>query len=113
MVYREPAFTLGLEEEYLLVDRATRDLVREPPPELLQISRASEEDQLKRLAAVKADRGADRVDAALARLRRDAAEPTVNLMPGILDAVDAYATVGEIMGALADVFGRHREVPVI
>jgi methylmalonyl-CoA mutase N-terminal domain/subunit len=85
----------------------------EPPPELLQISRESEEEQLKRLAAVKADRGADAVDAALARLRADAAEPTVNLMPGILDAVNAYATVGEIMGALADVFGRHREVPVI
>ena len=35
MAYREPAFTLGIEEEYLLVDRASRDLVREPPPELL------------------------------------------------------------------------------
>ena len=35
MPYREPAFTIGIEEEYLLVDRASRDLVREPPPELL------------------------------------------------------------------------------
>jgi glutamate---cysteine ligase / carboxylate-amine ligase len=35
MAYREPAFTLGIEEEYLLVDRASRDLVREPPSELL------------------------------------------------------------------------------
>src|ERR1044072_7332833 len=32
----EPAFTLGLEEEYLLVDLATRDLVADPPAELLQ-----------------------------------------------------------------------------
>ena len=32
----EPSFTLGLEEEYLLVDLATRDLVADPPPELLQ-----------------------------------------------------------------------------
>ena len=47
------------------------------------------------------------------RAGTDAAEPTTNLMPGILDAVRAYATVGEIMDALADVFGRHREVPVI
>jgi carboxylate-amine ligase len=31
----EPSFTLGLEEEYLLVDRATRELVRDPPAELL------------------------------------------------------------------------------
>ncbi|MBM3491189.1 MAG: carboxylate-amine ligase [Alphaproteobacteria bacterium] len=32
----EPSFTLGIEEEYLLVDRATRDLVSEPPPEFFQ-----------------------------------------------------------------------------
>ncbi len=32
----EPAFSLGIEEEYLLVDLATRDLVADPPPELLQ-----------------------------------------------------------------------------
>ncbi len=31
----EPAFTIGIEEEYLLVDRVTRDLVRDPPAELL------------------------------------------------------------------------------
>ena len=44
----------------------------EPPPDILQISRECEEDQLKRLAAVKADRGADRgrCDA------RSPAEPT-------------------------------------
>jgi methylmalonyl-CoA mutase N-terminal domain/subunit len=85
----------------------------EPPPDILHISRECEEEQLKRLAAVKADRNAAAVDAALARLRADAAEPTVNLMPGILESVEAYATVGEIMDALANVFGRHREDPVI
>ena len=68
----------------------------EPPPAILRIGPECEEEQLKRLAAVKADRSADAVDAALARLRADAAEPTVNLMPAFLDAVDAYATVGEI-----------------
>ena len=34
-------------------------------------------------------------------------------MPALLDAVRAYATEGEIMGALADVFGRYTETPVI
>jgi methylmalonyl-CoA mutase N-terminal domain/subunit len=34
-------------------------------------------------------------------------------MPALLDSVRAYATVGEIMDALAQVFGRHREDPVI
>ena len=44
---------------------------------------------------------------------REAADPEVNLMPALIDAVSAYATLGEIMGALADVFGRHVEVPTI
>jgi methylmalonyl-CoA mutase N-terminal domain/subunit len=85
----------------------------EPPPELLHIGRRVEEAQLKRLAEVKSDRDADQVDAALARVRSDAADPAVNLMPVLLDAVTTRATVGEIAGALADVFGRYREDPVI
>jgi len=36
MAPREPSFTIGIEEEYLLVDRASRDLVREIPPRLFQ-----------------------------------------------------------------------------
>jgi methylmalonyl-CoA mutase N-terminal domain/subunit len=34
-------------------------------------------------------------------------------MPALLDAARAYATVGETMDAMADVFGRYRETPVI
>lgn len=36
MARPEPAFTLGVEEEYLLVDRASRDLVRDPPPGMME-----------------------------------------------------------------------------
>ncbi len=85
----------------------------EPPPDILEIGRECEEQQLKRLAAVKADRAAESVEVALARLRADAADPSVNLMPALLDAARAYATVGEAMDALADVFGRYRETPII
>jgi methylmalonyl-CoA mutase N-terminal domain/subunit len=42
-----------------------------------------------------------------------AAEPTTNLMHPILDAVRAYATIGEIVDALAVVFGRWTEDPVL
>ena len=73
----------------------------------------SRSSSCKRLAAVKADRDGEAVDRALARLRADAADPEVNLMPALLDAARAYATVGETMDALADVFGRYRETPVI
>ncbi len=85
----------------------------EPPPDILEIGRECEEQQLKRLAAVKADRDGETVDAALARLRADATDPEVNVMPALLDAVRAHATVGETMDALADVFGRYRETPVL
>ena len=85
----------------------------EPPPDILEIGRECEEQQLKRLAEVKADRNSAAVDDALNRLRADATDPLVNLMPALLEAVRAYATVGETVDAMADVFGRYRETPVI
>jgi methylmalonyl-CoA mutase N-terminal domain/subunit len=83
------------------------------PPEILKIGPEVEEAQLKRLARAKSDRDGATVEAALGRVRADAAEPTTNLMPALLDAVHAYATEGEIMNALADVFGRYTETPVL
>jgi methylmalonyl-CoA mutase N-terminal domain/subunit len=82
----------------------------EPPPPTLHIGAEVEDQQLKRLATVKADRDDAAVADALARVRADAAEPTTNLMPALLAASDAYATVGEICETLASVFGRYVEV---
>ncbi len=82
----------------------------EPPPPTLRIGAEVEDQQLKRLAKVKADRDAAVVDRALERVRADASEPTTNLMPALLEASDAYATIGEICETLASVFGRHVEV---
>ena len=63
---------------------------------------------------MKADRDGEAVDAALARLRADAADPEVNVMPALLDGRPARTRrSGETMDALADVFGRYRETPVI
>jgi methylmalonyl-CoA mutase N-terminal domain/subunit len=83
------------------------------PLEILLIGPDVEERQLKRLTNVLHDRNADAVDAALDRVRDTAAGPDANLMPPILEAVHNYATVGEICGALADVFGRWVEDPVL
>ena len=52
-------------------------------------------------------------DPELARLAAEAADPEVNLMPCLIEAAGAYASLGEIMGAMGSVFGRHVEVPVI
>jgi methylmalonyl-CoA mutase N-terminal domain/subunit len=79
--------------------------------DILQITNEDEARQVKRLNEVKADRDDAAVAAALARLRHEAADPEVNLMPGLIDAVKTYATLGEVMRTLADEFGRHVEVP--
>ena len=69
--------------------------------------------QLARLAQVRATRDDAAVAASLAALREVAGDPAVNIMPAMLDAVRAYATVGEISAALETVFGRHQPVGVI
>jgi methylmalonyl-CoA mutase N-terminal domain/subunit len=83
------------------------------PLDTLHIGPEVEERQLKRLAHVKAERDDAAVATALGVVAANASAPDVNLMPPILDAVRAYATVGEIVEALAGAFGRWTEDPVI
>jgi methylmalonyl-CoA mutase N-terminal domain/subunit len=78
----------------------------EPPPPILRIGPEVEEEQRRRLDKVKRERDSARVEAALVRVRAEAADPEINLMPAFIDAVGAYATLGEVVDALADVFGR-------
>ena len=78
-------------------------------PPTLYIDAAVEARQLARLKQVKAERDDSAVAGALARISRDAADPTVNLFPALLDAVSTYATVGEITNALEVVFGAWTE----
>ncbi|HVX21484.1 MAG TPA: methylmalonyl-CoA mutase family protein [Acidimicrobiales bacterium] len=75
----------------------------------LYIDPAVEEKQLATLKAVKQRRDDDAVRRALARVGTDAADPTVNLMPAFIEAASCYATVGEVMDALASVFGTWME----
>ncbi len=81
--------------------------------DLLRISGEDEQRQRKRLERVRHDRDQVAVDAALEHVRAVAADPEINLMPALIDAVKVYATIGEIMGSLESEFGRHVEVPVI
>ncbi len=80
--------------------------------ELLQIDRSVESKQVERLAQMKAQRHNGAVKKTLDDLRR-AAAGSESTMPFILSAVRAYATVGEICTALADVFGRYSETSVL
>jgi methylmalonyl-CoA mutase N-terminal domain/subunit len=61
---------------------------------------------------MRAGRDSAAVEAALARLKEDAAHEDRNLMPPIVDAAGAYVTMGEMCDALRDVWGIWRETPV-
>ncbi len=78
------------------------------PIELLQIDETSGRHQTEKLAALRKRRDNDRVRKALGALKR-AAEGKENTMPLLLDAVRAYATLGEICDALRGVFGTYQE----
>jgi len=79
----------------------------------LEITSADEERQLKRLDLVRAGRDEKKVAEALTRLRDQAADERTNVMPALIDAALAYATIGEIMSTMENVFGRHIETPTI
>ena len=64
--------------------------------------------QVGKLEKIRRERDNRAVNAALGRLR-DEARGTANLMPAILEAVKAYASLGEIARAMKDVFGEHKE----
>ena len=79
-----------------------------PQLELYSFDRSVVEAQLAKLGQLRAQRDGAAVTRALARLREEACG-TRNLMEPILEAVRAYATLGEIAGAMKDVFGEHKE----
>ena len=72
-----------------------------------QMSGDGDARQLERLSKVRRERDGDAVARTLEDLRGDALDPEVNLMPGLMAASRARASVGEIMNTLADVFGRY------
>ena len=84
----------------------------EQPLEILKIDPAVEEQQIARVQAVRGRRDSGTVEAALHRLKEDAAHENRNLMPPIVDASKAYVTMGEMCDALRDVWGIWRETPV-
>jgi methylmalonyl-CoA mutase N-terminal domain/subunit len=78
----------------------------EEPLETLVINEEVEREQVAALRKIKAQRNAGAVGRALQEVRRVAAT-SENLMPAVLDAARVRCTVGEIMAALAEVFGRY------
>jgi methylmalonyl-CoA mutase, N-terminal domain len=81
---------------------------KDAPIELLHIDDKVAEEQQARLAQVKAERDSAAVEAALAKVEA-AARGTENMVPPVLEAVKAYATLGEICDVFRKVWGAYRE----
>ena len=92
------------------VNRFTRE--HEPPIPTQRIDEALELRQVERVRGLRARRDAGRWESSLERVR-DHARTGANLMPAILEAVEGYATVGEIASALREVFGEYSETVTI
>jgi len=84
----------------------------EQPLEILKIDQSLEDKQVERVRALRERRDAAAAEQALARLRQEAAQEDVNLMPALVDASKAYVTMGEMCDALREVWGTWRETPV-
>jgi methylmalonyl-CoA mutase, N-terminal domain len=84
----------------------------EEPIEILYIDESAAEKQLAKLERVKKTRDHDAVKRTLDALR-EGARGKANTMPLLVDAVRAYATVGEMCDALRDVWGEYEETPII
>ncbi|MDQ3553884.1 MAG: methylmalonyl-CoA mutase family protein [Chloroflexota bacterium] len=79
---------------------------------LLEVSEASKQRHLERLARIRRERDPAAVEQALSHLRDLAARPgssDTNVMPALLECANAYATLGEMCGVLRGVFGEYRE----
>jgi methylmalonyl-CoA mutase N-terminal domain/subunit len=85
----------------------------EVPTPILSIDPAVEVQQLASLDAIKQARDDDAVHRSVQRLATEAADPTVNLMPALIEAAGNYVTVGESMRALETVFGLWYERSVV
>lgn len=87
--------------------------VEEPKPTgLLRVDMSVGEKQAQKIADLKAKRDNDAVAQKLAALRK-ACNSEENLMPFILDAVKAYATLGEICNVMRDEFGEYKQTVML
>jgi methylmalonyl-CoA mutase N-terminal domain/subunit len=98
--------------ERLVVGVNRYELEEERPIDLLRIDPALEQKQIERVQAVREKRDTAAAEAALTRLKEDAAHDDRNLMEPIMAASRTYVTMGEMCDALREVWGTWRETPV-
>jgi methylmalonyl-CoA mutase N-terminal domain/subunit len=104
-------FQKAVERKEKVIVGVNEYVMEETPVPILYIDEAVQSEQLAAVAALKQRRDDGRVRQALQALRA-AAQGTDNLMPPILEAAAAYATLGEMCDALREVWGEYEEAPI-
>jgi methylmalonyl-CoA mutase N-terminal domain/subunit len=99
-------------QEQVVVGVNRFQLEEEPTVSVLRIDPAIEQAQVERIRALRERRDSKLVTTALNKLER-AATTDENLLPRILECVEAYATIGEISNTLRHVWGEYRETSTI
>jgi len=100
------------EKQAIVVGVNSFTLDQEKPIPLLHIDEALERKQVERVRALRSKRDQAKWQAAIQKVE-DTARGTGNLMPVIVEAVEANATVGEISDAMRHVYGEYQETVVI
>jgi methylmalonyl-CoA mutase N-terminal domain/subunit len=84
----------------------------EQPPSVLEVNAEIENKQIQRITTLKRERDSSQVVRTLEQVKA-VAKTNDNIMPALIDAARAYATVGEISDALREVFGEYREPNIL
>jgi methylmalonyl-CoA mutase N-terminal domain/subunit len=100
------------EKKRILVGVNDYTIEEEFPIKVLRVNPEVEEEQVARLQRLRRERDNRKVNEMLEKLHY-AAEKDENLMPVIIDAVKAYATIGEICDVLREIYGEYKELIVI
>ena len=111
-------FKLGFSAKFKIFEKGTLERIMrvsnsidlEILRDILKMDEKGERRQINRLKKLRKERIKSKVEKSLDRLRK-AAEGDENLMPYILDAAKAYATLGEICDVMREVFGEYEEPP--
>ncbi|WP_241558789.1 acyl-CoA mutase large subunit family protein [Oceanobacillus halophilus] len=97
-------------QDEIIVGLNKFELEEEVEPDLLRVDETLEKEQIDTLQAIRNKRDNEKVKEALTALKETAKDEKANLMPYILDAVRAYASVGEICNVLREEFGEYTGV---
>jgi methylmalonyl-CoA mutase N-terminal domain/subunit len=109
---QESAYQYQREIEYgrrVVVGLNRFEVEEEKPTNLLRVDPSVRISQMESLRKLRFERNSELVSKSLSELKR-VAQGRENLMPSILSAVKAYATLGEICDVLRDVFGEYQQV---